>query len=55
MHVVIDPPRFDLALRILDLDTRDRFAWDRTRIKYEVLEDWRDWRFTFDSRVARDL
>lgn len=24
-----------------DLDTRDRFGWDRTRIKYEVLEDWK--------------
>jgi formylglycine-generating enzyme required for sulfatase activity len=24
-----------------DLDTRDRFGWDKTRIKYDVLEDWK--------------
>lgn len=24
-----------------DLDTRDRFGWDKTKIKYEALEDWK--------------
>lgn len=36
-----DPGAICRYVNLGDLDTQDRFRWDRTRIKYEVLADWK--------------
>jgi formylglycine-generating enzyme required for sulfatase activity len=36
-----DASRICAYVNLGDLDTRDRFGWDKTQIKYDVLEDWK--------------
>ncbi len=36
-----EPGEICRVVNLGDLDTRDRFGWDKTTIKYEVMNDWK--------------